>query len=78
MPSTRTMSGSATPAFTILPKAVPMMTDLGVPLVAVGLLIVFGLPRLTDAMLAHGYGRELVEKIAWRNWLSLAERSWGG
>lgn len=39
---------------------------------------VAALPRLLDAMLAHGYGRELVEKIAWKNWLSLVERSWGG
>ncbi|KGJ08450.1 membrane dipeptidase (plasmid) [Paracoccus versutus] len=36
------------------------------------------LPKLVQAMLAHGYGRELVEKIAWRNWLDLLERSWGG
>lgn len=36
------------------------------------------MPRLLEAMLAHGYGRDLVERIAWRNWLSLAERSWGG
>lgn len=36
------------------------------------------LPGLTDAMLAHGYGRELVEKIACRNWLSALERTWGG
>ena len=39
---------------------------------------VAALPRLLDAMLTHGYGRELVEKIAWKNWLSLVERSWGG
>ena len=25
----------------------------------------------------HGYGRELTEKIAWRNWLGVLERSWG-
>lgn len=36
------------------------------------------LPRLTDAMLAHGYGRALVEKIACRNWVSVLERTWGG
>lgn len=39
---------------------------------------VAGLPRLLDAMMAHGYGTELVEKIAHRNWLSLLERTWGG
>ncbi|WP_199258453.1 dipeptidase [Paracoccus binzhouensis] len=35
------------------------------------------LPDLIEAMLAHGYGRALVEKIAWRNWLSVLERTWG-
>ncbi len=36
-----------------------------------------GLPNLLNAMEAHGYGRELVEKIAWRNWLGLLERTIG-
>ena len=36
------------------------------------------LQNLVQAMLAHGYGRELVEKIAWRNWLGVLERTWGG
>ncbi len=36
-----------------------------------------GLPRLTDALLEAGYGHELVERIAWRNWLDLLRRSWG-
>ncbi|MDF3605954.1 dipeptidase [Paracoccus sp. DMF-8] len=36
------------------------------------------LQNLVDAMLAHGYGTELVEKIAWRNWLNVLERTWGG
>lgn len=36
------------------------------------------LPSLIQAMLDHGYGRELTEKIAWRNWLGVLERSWGG
>ncbi|UFM63382.1 dipeptidase [Paracoccus sp. MA] len=35
------------------------------------------LPKLLQAMQAHGYGRDLVEKIAWRNWLSVLERTWG-
>jgi len=34
------------------------------------------LQNLTGAMLAHGYGRELVEKIALGNWLNLLERTW--
>ncbi|WP_134726132.1 dipeptidase [Paracoccus luteus] len=36
------------------------------------------LPRLLDAMQAHGYGPALVEKIAWRNWVGVLERTWGG
>lgn len=35
------------------------------------------LPRLIAAMESHGYGRELVEKIAWLNWLGVLERTWG-
>ncbi|MDM7256210.1 MAG: dipeptidase [Paracoccus sp. (in: a-proteobacteria)] len=35
------------------------------------------LPRLLEAMAAHGFGRELIEKIASRNWISLLERTWG-
>ncbi|HVW55592.1 MAG TPA: dipeptidase [Rhizobiaceae bacterium] len=38
---------------------------------------VAGLPKLIDAMAAHGFGRELIEKIAWRNWLSVLERTIG-
>jgi membrane dipeptidase len=36
-----------------------------------------GLPVLLDALLSRGYGRELVEKIAWKNWLSMLERTIG-
>lgn len=35
------------------------------------------LQNLINAMLAHGYGQELVEKIAWKNWVNVLERSWG-
>ncbi|WP_347266566.1 dipeptidase [Paracoccus sp. (in: a-proteobacteria)] len=35
------------------------------------------LPQLLQAMLDHGYGRDLVERIAWRNWISVLERTWG-
>ncbi|HEY0214018.1 MAG TPA: dipeptidase [Paenirhodobacter sp.] len=38
---------------------------------------VAGLPRLLDALRAHGYGEDLVEKIAYRNWLAVLERVWG-
>jgi membrane dipeptidase len=37
-----------------------------------------GLPRLLAHLSAHGYDRALLEKIAWRNWLAVLERSWGG
>jgi membrane dipeptidase len=36
------------------------------------------LQNLVQAMLAHGYGRELTEKIAWRNWIGVLEKTWGG
>lgn len=35
------------------------------------------LQNLTQAMLDHGYGHALVEKIACQNWLNLLERTWG-
>ena len=37
-----------------------------------------GLPRLLDALRAHGYGDDLVDQIAHRNWLAVLERTWGG
>lgn len=38
---------------------------------------VSGLPRLLEAFRKHGYGDELVEKIAWRNWISVIRRTIG-
>lgn len=38
---------------------------------------VAGLPVLVEAMLAHGYGRDLVEKIAWRNWVAMLRKTIG-
>jgi membrane dipeptidase len=38
---------------------------------------VAGLPRLIEAMQARGYGRELIEKIAWRNWVGVLEKTIG-
>ncbi len=35
-----------------------------------------GVQNLLSAMLEHGYGRELVEKIALRNWVDLLGRTW--
>ncbi|MCX7889681.1 MAG: dipeptidase [Rhodobacteraceae bacterium] len=36
-----------------------------------------GLQGLLAAIAAHGFGRDLVERIAWRNWLAVLERTWG-
>lgn len=38
---------------------------------------VAGLPRLLDALEEASYGRELIEKIAWRNWVGVLERTIG-
>jgi len=38
---------------------------------------VAGLPRLTEAMLAHGYGEELTRKLCSENWMRVLERTWG-
>lgn len=36
-----------------------------------------GLPRLIDAFRQHGYGEKLIEKIAWRNWVGMIEKTIG-
>ncbi len=36
---------------------------------------VLGLPDLTDAMIAHGFGKELTAKIAYDNWLGFLDRT---
>jgi membrane dipeptidase len=36
-----------------------------------------GLPVLADAMRARGYGKTLIEKLCYRNWLRVLERTWG-
>jgi membrane dipeptidase len=36
-----------------------------------------GLPRLVEAMKAHGYGEELTKKLCSENWMKVLERSWG-
>ena len=38
---------------------------------------VAGLPRLLEALRAHGYGEALLGKIAHENWLALLTRTWG-
>ncbi|MCV0394731.1 MAG: dipeptidase [Rhizobiaceae bacterium] len=37
---------------------------------------VAGLPRLVEALRAHGYGEEDIGKICFSNWLSVLERTW--
>ena len=39
---------------------------------------VLGLPRLLEALAAHGYDRPLLEKLAHRNWQAVLRRTWGG
>lgn len=36
-----------------------------------------GLPNLVAAMRARGYGEALIEKICFRNWIGVLERTWG-
>jgi membrane dipeptidase len=36
-----------------------------------------GLPVLVEAMRARGYGKALIEKLCYRNWLRVLERTWG-
>lgn len=38
---------------------------------------VTGLPRLTGALAAHGYGEDLSKKLCSGNWIRVLERSWG-
>ena len=38
---------------------------------------VAGLPNLVQALLDHGFGDELVRRIAHENWLDLLHRTWG-
>jgi len=38
---------------------------------------VAGQQKLIQAMREHGYGEEMVEKIAYRNWLRVLEQTWG-
>ncbi|RXF68471.1 dipeptidase [Hansschlegelia zhihuaiae] len=39
---------------------------------------VAGLPHLFEALKAHGFDDAILEKIAWRNWLDVLARVWGG
>jgi membrane dipeptidase len=35
-----------------------------------------GLPAIVEVMRARGYGEALIEKLCWRNWLRVLERTW--
>jgi membrane dipeptidase len=35
------------------------------------------LPALRQAMIDHGYGTELIEKLCYKNWLRVLEKTWG-
>ena len=35
-----------------------------------------GLPRLVEALRGAGYDQPLLEKLAFRNWLRVLERTW--
>jgi membrane dipeptidase len=37
-----------------------------------------GLQALLAALTSHGFDRPLLERLAWRNWLSVLRRTWGG
>ncbi|MET0314074.1 MAG: dipeptidase [Hansschlegelia sp.] len=52
-------------------------SDFDGAIVAADLADVAGLPRLIEALRAHGYDDDTLEKIAWRNWLAVLERVWG-
>ncbi len=39
---------------------------------------VTGLPRLQEAMRAHGYDDRLMRKLCHENWIRVLERTWGG
>jgi membrane dipeptidase len=43
-----------------------------------GIKDVAGLPVLVRAMQAHGYGPDLMTKLAHENWFALLDRTWGG
>ena len=38
---------------------------------------VTGLPRLVEAMAAHGYGEKLAQKLCSENWMKVLEQTWG-
>ena len=52
-------------------------SDFDGAIVPAGIGDVSGMPRLFEALRAHGYDEAILEKLAWRNWLGALERVWG-
>jgi membrane dipeptidase len=38
---------------------------------------VSGVPKLVEAMLQSGFSTHLIEKICWKNWMRVLEKTWG-
>ncbi|MFC3695212.1 dipeptidase [Chenggangzhangella methanolivorans] len=53
-------------------------SDFDGAIVPAGIGDVAGMPRLLAFLSERGYDQAILEKIAWRNWLSALERVWGG
>ena len=52
-------------------------TDLDGATIPIAIGDIAGLPRVIEAMRVRGYGEALIEKLCWRNWLGVLERTWG-
>lgn len=52
-------------------------SDFDGALIPDGIADVAGLPRLIAVLDSHGYGRDLIEKLAYRNWLRALRATWG-
>jgi len=57
------------------PRGVAIGSDFDGALVPAGIGDAAGLPRLIEAMRACGYGEDLIDAIAYRNWLSVLART---
>ncbi|PZQ13724.1 MAG: peptidase [Ancylobacter novellus] len=53
-------------------------SDFDGAIVPAGIGDVSGMPRLFEALRAHGYDEAILEKLAWKNWLGALERVWEG
>lgn len=57
-------------------RGVALGSDYDGAVVPEGIADISLLPRLIEAMRAHGYGDELIRRIASENWLDVLERTW--